>query len=320
MGWRISWKLIPPTNISKGSECVTQSDMPSSMELAKLIRIDSQLHVGPLYEHIQLKIDEANFSICNRLSNGIEEDIFNIDLKKTEINYGNWKPIKGKTLYEAIRFKVGGVQLTAPNYRDLTLYKISNNFQIRAVFRMRRDKLYKLNREQVVPVTVANVAVGQSSLDVYTGDIQVYFRRRLVFLTKYAIDSYTKVLNIDANKYQYDEPYQRETKLPGYSSGIHPTTEYILENYCSLPLWYGQISTPQKRTLPSNDIHSYCWWNAAEQKLRLSVDNGEHWSDPFEIDIGLPPPPSPFPKSKRSKDDQTANEKNKDKHRHSTPS
>ena len=34
-------------------------------------------------------------------------------------------------------------------------------------------------------------------------------------------------------------------------------------------------------------------------KLRLSID-GEHWSDPFEIDIELPPPPSPFPTSKKN--------------------
>eukprot|EP01083_Nonionella_stella_P089908 251096_1 len=307
--WKISWKLIPPTNISKGSDCVTQQDMPSSMELAKLIRIDSQLHVGPLYSHIRLKIDQSNFAVCNRLNNGVEEDLLNVDVRKTEINYGQWKPIKdNKILYQAIRLKIAGLQLTAPNYRDLTLYDVTNSFQIRAVIRMRKDK-QKMNssnsyreRIDIVPVTVATVAPGETSLDLYTGDIEVYFRRRLVFLCKYMIDCYTKIFKRLSNKqfhskYQYSEPYGRETRLPGYSSGLHPAAEYVLENYCSLALWYGQINTPQKRVLPSKSIHSFCWWNAAEQRLRLSVDNGEHWSDPFEIDIEIPPPPSPFPKN-----------------------
>eukprot|EP01084_Bolivina_argentea_P265593 450258_1 len=139
---------------------------------------------------------------------------------------------------------------------------------------LRKTLETELDREQVVSVTVVNVSSGESLLDVYTGDIQIYFRRRLVFLTKYVLDSYTKIF-----KQIYNEPGYNsgnETKLPGYSSGLHPASEYILENYCSLPLWYGQISTS----------HSFCWWNASQQKLRLSVDNGEHWSEPFPTKKG----------------------------------
>ena len=79
---------------------------------------------------------------------------------------------------------MGGLQLSAPN-------NVTNCFHVKATIRVRKGRL---DRGLVVPVTVHNVAPGESSLEVHTGDIELYFRRRLVFLAKYALDANTKIL------------------------------------------------------------------------------------------------------------------------------
>ena len=317
--WKISWKLLPPSinqNNSNSNNIYRDKlpTMPSAFELARLIRIDSQLHVGPLYSHINLKIESSNFTIQSSTKSGLKQDLLNLDVGKSDIHLGTWKELKGNTLYNAMRLKITNIMLTSPNYRDLTEYAITNSFNLRATLRSRKD-LRKFNDNTLdintstqvipVPVTLAQVTPGESSIEISTSDIEIFFRRRLLFLVKNLEKSY-KINQLKKKDYiNTNYNYKDQSKIVGNSNELYSSAHYIIENFFSVPIWYGQMNTTQQIKLDPNNIHSYSWFNASNQKIKFSIDNGNHWSEPIEIDLDLPETNIYVPFGKNKKSDET---------------
>ena len=115
--WKISWKLVPPPALKSsdlGNE-IKLPPMPSSFELAKLIRVDSQLHVGPLFTHFKININKANITICNRTNDGLKEELFYVTSYDIKMSVGTWNNLKGAPLFQAIKFKMGDLALVMCN-------------------------------------------------------------------------------------------------------------------------------------------------------------------------------------------------------------